>query len=375
MRYYKTLIGKRKRISVYLKAGRNAATSYYRFFQFFDKLGADFRYHLMIPDDYWNFLFPIAIQPVWKKPFIFIYIYIRVLFSLIFDTIHKPDYIVISRCLINRVMPYSYRILLLTIQSLGTKIVFDFDDQIICAKEITRSNFDFLSDISYKIIVGSPLLKELVKEEFREKVCFMPTTDGDFYHLISNDITTSRLASFDREIRIVWLGTFSGLCNLNDIMKSIESFGKHLKKQGKKLRLVVVCDSALDYDPTFFILDNVKWSRQKAIEVLLNAHVGIMPLNDNEITRGKCSFKLIQYLSAGLPVIGTNVGMNRYVIVKEVGIGLETNDEKSWESAFLQLTTNKIQWLEYSNNALADWKIKYDYYRYMSDWKYIFQFG
>ena len=67
---------KRKQVSVYLKAGERAATSYYRFYQYFKNLDADVKYNLMIPDNRWNDFFPIARQPKWKQVYIFFYIYL-----------------------------------------------------------------------------------------------------------------------------------------------------------------------------------------------------------------------------------------------------------------------------------------------------------
>ena len=47
---------------------------------------------------------------------------------------------------------------------------------------------------------------------------------------------------------------------------------------------------------------------------MLISHIGIMPLKDTEYTKGKCAFKAIQYMSAGLPVIISPVGLNNEVI-------------------------------------------------------------
>lgn len=358
-----------KSISVYLKAGRNAATSYYRFCQFFDKIEADFTYHLMIPDTKWSGFFPIAIQPIWKKVYIFLYIYIRVFIGLMSDIFSRPEYIVISRTLISKIMPISFKLFLLLLKNSGTKIIYDFDDQIISAQEITRRDFDFFTKISDLVIVGSPILKSLVNDRYKDKVCFLPTTDGDFYGVLSESITTQRMMSFEKEIKIVWLGTFSGLSFLQEVIDAIEQFGNYLGTIGKKLRLIVVCDSFMDYVPKSFVLKNIKWTRQRAIEAVLESHIGIMPLFDNEITRGKCSFKLIQYLSAGLPIIGTNVGMNKDVIDASVGIGLNTNNKDDWNTAFIQITENKEKWLDYSKNALNEWQERYSFQKNLNNWK------
>jgi glycosyltransferase involved in cell wall biosynthesis len=39
-----------------------------------------------------------------------------------------------------------------------------------------------------------------------------------------------------------------------------------------------------------------------------------MPLHDRDYERGKCAFKLVQYLSAGMPVVASPIGMNSEVV-------------------------------------------------------------
>ena len=360
---------KRKRVSVYLKAGELAATPYYRFYQFFGQIDADFRYNLMISDRRWGSFFPIAKQPSWKKVLIFFYIYFRVLYHLIIDTARCPDFVIISRCLINRVFPYSYRLLLKVIKHRKGCVVFDFDDEILSAGEISRNGFDFLSGLSDVIVVGSPLLKEVVKEGEREKVHFLPTTDGDFRGLVTEEATALRIRSFDKEVRIVWVGTFSSLMFLREVNESFERFGEYLASNGKNLILSVVCDYPFDVCPSNYQLNNVKWSRQTAINEMLCAHVGIMPLKDSKSARGKCSFKLIQYLSAGLPIVGTSIGMNEMVLRDSVGVGLKSNDVDLWWDALLSVTSSKEHWQNLSKNALFFWESEFNYSNNLKWWK------
>lgn len=361
----------KKCISVYLKAGKNAATSYYRFYQFFDGIEARFMYHLMIPDSLWNSFFPISKQPFQKKVFIFFFIYFRTLMCLLRDTFLKPSYIVISRCLINKVFPYSYRFLLYLNKKRGVQLIFDFDDNIIISGEVTRKGLDYFTHISDIIIAGSPLLLELINEDDSHKGIFLPTTDGDLYGHIDNCVLKKRLDLFRDEIQVTWIGTFSGLEYLLEVMPAFEELGRLLKNENKYLVLTVVCDYPLDYHPDAFSLKNIKWTRQVAIESMLNAHIGIMPLRENESTRGKCSFKLIQYLSAGLPVVGTLVGMNKMVINDNVGVGLNNNSPKDWATAIYKIVMNSETWACYSKNASSFWQDNFSFNYNLKKWSAI----
>lgn len=362
----------KKYISVYLKAGKNAATSYYRFYQFFDCIHEEFVYHLMIPDRLWGSFFPISKQRIYKKLLIFLFIYIRVFMNLLSDAINVPRCIIISRCLINRVMPISFKFLLLIAKKRGAMVIFDYDDQIIISNEVTQKSFNFFTDISDIIAAGSPYLIDLIGSNNSGKALFLPTTDGDIYKLISKDITERRIISLDHQVNVVWVGTFSGLKFLNNIMPAFEELGSIFNKEKKKLVLKVICDYPLEYSPRSFTLANIKWTRKKAIDAMLEAHIGIMPLEDNESTRGKCSFKLIQYLSAGLPIIGTNIGMNKMVLQESVGIGLEDNNTSEWVQALLKITKDKKTWLNYSKNSVLLWNDRFSYNSNLEKWRMIF---
>ena len=55
----------------------------------------------------------------------------------------------------------------------------------------------------------------------------------------------------------------------------------------------------------------VPWSEEGEYEAVATADLGIMPLVDDGFTRGKCAYKALQYMACGLPVIASDVGVNR----------------------------------------------------------------
>jgi glycosyltransferase involved in cell wall biosynthesis len=80
----------------------------------------------------------------------------------------------------------------------------------------------------------------------------------------------------------------------------------------------------------------IPWSAENEATVLHSMSVGIMPLPDDEWSRGKCSFKMLQYMAVGLPVVVSPVGMNRELLAKaEVGFAASTPDE--WYEALERL--------------------------------------
>ena len=73
------------------------------------------------------------------------------------------------------------------------------------------------------------------------------------------------------------------------------------------------------------------WSPQAERELLAAVDVGLMPLPDTPWTRGKCGYKLLRYFAAGLPTIGTGVGVNRRLLA--AGGGVCASSDRDWERA------------------------------------------
>ncbi len=48
--------------------------------------------------------------------------------------------------------------------------------------------------------------------------------------------------------------------------------------------------------------------------MLQQLDIGIMPLPNAPWERGKCGYKLIQYMSCGMPVVASAVGVNADIV-------------------------------------------------------------
>ncbi len=83
-------------------------------------------------------------------------------------------------------------------------------------------------------------------------------------------------------------------------------------------------------------VDVVPWSEATEVEEIRRFDVGVMPLPDTPWERGKCGFKLIQYMACGLPVVASPVGVNSE-IVAEGGNGFFAADHDTWVRALASL--------------------------------------
>ena len=78
------------------------------------------------------------------------------------------------------------------------------------------------------------------------------------------------------------------------------------------------------------------WSEATEVELLRGLDIGIMPLPDEPWTRGKCGYKLIQYMACGLPVVASPVGVNS-TIVRHGENGFLASTEGQWTEALARL--------------------------------------
>jgi glycosyltransferase involved in cell wall biosynthesis len=78
------------------------------------------------------------------------------------------------------------------------------------------------------------------------------------------------------------------------------------------------------------------WEEATEAVEIRNLDVGIIPLPDNPWERGKCGFKLIQYMACGKPVVASPIGVNRKIVVEGVN-GFLASTPKEWVEALLCL--------------------------------------
>jgi glycosyltransferase involved in cell wall biosynthesis len=80
------------------------------------------------------------------------------------------------------------------------------------------------------------------------------------------------------------------------------------------------------------------WLEESEVASIQRFDIGIMPLPDTPWERGKCGYKLIQYMACGLPVVASPVGVNRE-IVEEGKNGFLASDPEEWEERLDRLIT------------------------------------
>jgi glycosyltransferase involved in cell wall biosynthesis len=121
---------------------------------------------------------------------------------------------------------------------------------------------------------------------------------------------------------IGWIGSFGNLRYLENIASALAEVVRRFPAVS-----IAVCSERpprLAGLPVRF----VPWSVAAEDDFLASLTVGLMPLEDGPWERGKCSFKMLQYMAAGRPCVVSPVGMNKDVLAQgEVGFAAATEDE------------------------------------------------
>lgn len=82
-----------------------------------------------------------------------------------------------------------------------------------------------------------------------------------------------------------------------------------------------------------------QWYEGIENEIFPVVSVGIMPLSDDPWSRGKCGYKLLQYMSHGIPVVASPVGVNKE-IVRHGENGFLASSLEDWRHCLLEISEN-----------------------------------
>ena len=146
--------------------------------------------------------------------------------------------------------------------------------------------------------------------------------------VIDIDRYTVTPAATRRPPVVGWMGSPSSAGYLGLVMGAFA-------RLGDRVRFRVV--GAGDACPSAGVsVERVAWSEETEIAELNGFDIGIMPLADGPWERGKCGYKLIQYMAAARPVVASPVGINM-TLVRDGENGFLAGDEDAWVRAIERL--------------------------------------
>ncbi|MCB9045594.1 MAG: glycosyltransferase [Chitinophagales bacterium] len=215
------------------------------------------------------------------------------------------------------------------------KMIYDFDDAIWIPNTSSENSLaamlkafwkvKYICKWSHTVIGGNDYLCNYARK-YNDNVVLIPTcVDMDRMHNGIKEHT-------EGQVTIGWTGSHSTIPYLDEIMDVLQYAEQNL---GTKFILIANKKPDLPLNNWEFI----NWNETTEISDLLKIDVGVMPLKDDNWSEGKCGFKLIQYLSLGIPAIASPVGVNK-VIIEEGVNGFLCTTKEEWIAALKKLATD-----------------------------------
>ena len=177
------------------------------------------------------------------------------------------------------------------------------------------------------VVAGNAYLAEFARAAGAKQVELVPTV----INLERYPLATIDLAKMDGPPCIGWIGqraTAACLIPYAPLFKGLAADG-----------LVRFSAVGIDAPSLGLPMDAVPWTEQTEVVSISGFDIGIMPLMDGPIERGKCGYKLIQYMACGLPVVASPVGVNRQIVQHGVN-GFLAETLAQWEDALRTLASD-----------------------------------
>lgn len=214
------------------------------------------------------------------------------------------------------------------------RYALDFDDAIFHNYDLHRHaavrcmygrKIDLLMAEAALVTAGNEYLAERARSAGAARIEVIPTVVdlGDYP-------STSRADDSPKRIDVAWIGTPATVRYLCQVAAPLAAASRR-----QPLRLVVIGGDPISMPGVDVVVR--PWSRASEASELASCHIGIMPLADSPWERGKCGYKLVQYMACGLPVIASPVGVN-VSLVRNSSSGMLASTESEWTAALLTLS-------------------------------------
>ncbi len=263
-----------------------------------------------------------------------IFFFLKGTFTRIIDLflVHRYDIVVIHR----QAYPIGGAFFERILSRMNKPIIFDFDDAIFLS-DTCKSNFfaeafknpqktSQIIALSSAVIAGNSYLAAFASQ-YNRNVSIIPTpVDENTYVPVQKP--------HQETVVIGWMGSVT----TSLFLTAIRTVLIKLVNTYPHVRCTIVGG---EFEvPGVASITSKPWSLEGELSLLQSFDIGIMPMPDNDWTKGKCGFKALLYMSVAIPCVCSPVGFNN-VIITEGQNGLFARDEKEWFDKLALLIENK----------------------------------
>jgi len=323
----------KKRIIYFTKYTAKGPSSRYRsynYFSYFNQAGYEIDVRPLFASEYLEIFFKKG-----KKPLQYV---LKGYFKRLYDLVGLRKYnLIFIEYELFPFIPYCIEWLFLK----GRKnLIIDYDDAIF--HNYDRNNNFFVKQLCSNkiynlvkhaniIITGSPYLTKVL-QNYNKNIIEIPTSVEFYkYNLFENRPQVKNDGAF----KVGWIGSKTQSINISLVAGAL----KKLQKKYNILLVLIGFDDFLQPILSGVNYKLIEWKAETENEVLHSFDVGIMPLQNSDFNKGKCGFKLIQYMATGLPTISTPLEAN--LKINREGNNLFASTEDEWEKCFETMINNK----------------------------------
>ena len=233
-------------------------------------------------------------------------------------------------------LPYCPALLERWLKWRGCKLVFDYDDAIfhqydtnpnLWVRYLLGGKIASVMKMASTVIAGNEYLASYARRSGARDIEVLPTVIDLLRYRLKDEKCIPNV------LTIGWIGSPSTARYLNEIAPALAEI---CKSGLARICLVGSGPIKLPGVP----VEIIDWHEDYEVEYIRRFDVGIMPLPDEPWARGKCGFKLIQYMACGLPVVASPVGVNSEIVKNEVNGYLATTIDE-WVIALNALLQNQ----------------------------------
>jgi glycosyltransferase involved in cell wall biosynthesis len=216
--------------------------------------------------------------------------------------------------------------------------IYDFDDafylkyrqgRFSLVSPLLGCKFDTVIAGAKVVTAGNQLLAQYARK-YNPNTSYLPT-------VVDTERYQPRLPGRSGMFTVGWIGSPSTSIYLSELVRPLSELGKE-----GPVQFIVIGGKAP-------VISNVKvleigWEERTEISLIQSFDVGVMPMPNDDWARGKCAFKLIQYMACAVPVVASAVGANMDVVTSECGFLASTHEE--WLQALRAIRDQPRQSIE-----------------------------
>ena len=230
-------------------------------------------------------------------------------------------------------LPWLPAVIERTLMSSRTPVVVDYDDAIFHRYDQSRNGairwllgdkIDRVMSNSVLVTAGNDYLGQRARGAGARQIEIVPTVVDLEAYQVAPAVTEQS------SLRVGWIGTPQTWQELaqptHSLLKPV------LENHGATFRAI---GAALE-PRSGEHLEILPWTEAREVELIQTMDIGVMPLPDTPWTRGKCGYKLIQYMACGLPVVASPVGVNSEIVEHGVN-GFLASTDAEWRKAITTL--------------------------------------